>query len=275
MLLRMLRRVVSIHRLLGYEPNAIPLCYSVWQLLDWGETGFQFYARQGLVAGIHGAEDAEGAPALSIPVRVGPARAVALLEVHDLALLAADPRILTRGVCEAPLHQLEVLGGGGGAALLQLLETLGTGLCFGCEHLISPRGHGGLRDLFLLLGQRAQTSPRLLRVELKRKRPAAARGVPFAAEGLDGLLHLKRLAADNQLGLFARQIDCHGGGAQQRCGAAVQFFRGHLVHKKEGALFFCFVWRVCIEMCGLQEVFITEGSLPRACSAARGFGLLP
>ena len=56
-----------------------------------------------LVAGVEGAEDAEGAPALAIPVRVGPARAVALLQVHDLALLAADPGVLARGVGEAPL----------------------------------------------------------------------------------------------------------------------------------------------------------------------------
>ena len=47
-----------------------------------------------LVAGIHGAEDAEGAPALAVPVRVGPAGGVALLEVHYLAVLAADPGVL-------------------------------------------------------------------------------------------------------------------------------------------------------------------------------------
>jgi len=74
--------------------------------LDCGEKGFQFYVRKRfenlswrlLGAGVDGAEDAEAAPALTVPVRVSPAGAVTLLEVHNLALLAADPRILARGV---------------------------------------------------------------------------------------------------------------------------------------------------------------------------------
>ena len=46
-----------------------------------------------LVAGVEGPEDTERAPALPVPVGVGHAGGVALLEVDNLALLAADPRV--------------------------------------------------------------------------------------------------------------------------------------------------------------------------------------
>ena len=104
-----------------------------------------------LVAGVERTEDAEGAPALAVPMRVGSTGGVALFEVHNLALVAADPPVLPALVGETRLDEFAVLGGGGGTALLLFLGGGGAALVF-AQH---KRRFNG-----------PQASPRLLRVHL-------------------------------------------------------------------------------------------------------------
>ena len=169
-----------------------------------------------LVAGVERAVDAEAAPALAVPVGVGPAGGLLFGQVNNLAFLAADPAILATRVCKAPLHQLEVLGGGCGPLLLGLLVEL-----FALLSLHFSRDGNGCQPNpfqalflapFLFLAHDAQSRPGVIRVHGQGKRPNTAFGVPFATECLDRLLRIKGLAAHNQLSLFAYEVHgCVGG----------------------------------------------------------------